>query len=147
MPEKHEYELEWKDEYSVGSVYIDNQHKGLIEMTNELFRGCACEEHEEMLAFMRTIQEAVNYAKVHFDTEERFMKKINYPEFDIHKSEHDTFVAEVLKQVRKFEEGNCTPLEFALFLKNWLFNHIAISDKKFAPFLKDFKEEDLIPHY
>ena len=141
MTQKHE--VTWDNAFSVGSVLIDNQHKGLVEMTNTLFRGC--EHHDEMLSFMRTIQNAVNYAKTHFATEERMMQKTNYPEYAIHKAEHESFVAEVLKQVKRFEENRCTPLDFALFLKEWLLNHIAISDKKYSPYLKNIKDEEIAP--
>jgi hemerythrin len=137
------HEVAWSDDFSVGSELIDTQHKGLVEMTNSLFRGC--ERHDEMISFMRAIQSAVNYAKIHFATEERFMQKTNYPDSAAHKAEHDAFVAEVLSQVKKFETGACTPLDFALYLKNWLLNHIAVSDKKFTPYLKYIRDEEFAP--
>jgi hemerythrin len=141
MPKNHE--VVWSDAYSVGSRLIDTQHKGLVEMTNELFRGC--ERHDEMISFMMAIQSAVNYAKIHFATEERFMRKTNYPDSVVHKAEHEAFVTEVLKQVKNFEEGSCSPLDFAFYLKNWLLNHIAVSDKKYAPYLKNIKDEEFAP--
>ena len=141
MPKNHE--VVWSDAFSVGSQLIDNQHKSLVRMTNELFQGC--ERHDETLAFMRVIQSAVNYAKTHFATEERFMQKTNYPEAAIHKAEHEAFVVELLKQVREFEKGSCAPIDFALYLKNWLLNHIAVSDKKYAPYLKNIKDEEFAP--
>ena len=134
------HEVTWEDGFSVGSKLVDNKHKSLVNMTNELFRGC--ERHDETLSFMRVIQSAVNYAKTHFATEERFMQKANYPEAAVHKAEHEAFVLEVLKQVKKFEDGSCTPLEFASFLKNWLLNHIAVSDKKYMPYLAKIKDEE-----
>jgi hemerythrin len=35
----------------------------------------------------------------------------------------------------EFEAGNTAPIELAQFLKKWLLNHIAVSDKQYAPFL------------
>ena len=137
------HKVEWLEAYSVGSELVDNQHKGLVEMTNALFMGC--ERRDGMLSFMRTIQKAVNYAKTHFATEERFMQKTNYPDYAAHKAEHESFVAEVLKQVKRFEDGVCAPIDFALFLKDWLLNHIAISDKKYSPYLKNIKDEEFAP--
>jgi hemerythrin len=133
----------WIGEYSVGSDLIDDQHKGLVSMTNELFRGC--ERHDETIAFMRAIQKAVSYAKTHFATEERFMQKANYPEYASHKKEHEDFVQVVLQQVKNFEVGTCAPIDFALFLKNWLLNHIAVSDKKYSPYLQCVKDEEFAP--
>jgi hemerythrin len=141
MPKSHE--VTWSDAYSVGSELIDTQHKGLVEMTNALFQGC--DRHDETISFMRAIQSAVNYAKIHFATEERFMQKVNYPDSVVHKAEHGAFVTEVLKQVKNFEEGSCSPLDFALYLKNWLLNHIAVSDKKFFPYFAQIKDEEFAP--
>jgi hemerythrin len=136
--------LVWSDDYSVGSELIDSQHKELVGMTNELFRSCE-ESAGRMASFMKTIHQAVNYAKTHFATEEIFMRKVNYPDYVAHKKEHEDFVNEVLRQVKNFEMGACSPLEFAFFLKNWLLNHIAISDKKYSPFLKGLSDDDFRP--
>jgi hemerythrin len=133
----------WIDAYSVGSKLIDTQHKGLVEMTNELFKGC--DRGDEVISYMKTIQSAVNYAKIHFATEERFMQKVGYPQYDTHKKEHESFVAEVLKQVKTYEDGNSEPIDFALFLKNWLLNHIAVSDKQYSPYLEKIKDEEFAP--
>jgi hemerythrin len=63
------------------------------------------------------------------------MLQVNYPDYTAHKHEHEKFTAEVLSQIRLFEQGKTAPLSFALFLKNWLLNHIAISDKKYSDYL------------
>jgi hemerythrin len=125
--------VQWSDEYSVQCEAIDNQHKELVRMTNELFEGC--EKRDSMAYFMKAIQGAVMYAKTHFSTEEKYMQKGHYPDFAAHRKEHEDFVEEVLRQVKSFEDGHTSPLDFAKFLKNWLLNHIAISDKKYAPYL------------
>jgi hemerythrin len=134
----------WSDAYSVGSALIDSQHKELAAMTNELFRSCEQPEGR-MASFLKTIHRAVNYAKTHFATEEIFMRKVSYPDYIAHKKEHEDFVNEVLRQVKNFEAGTCTPLDFAMFLKTWLLNHIAVSDKKYAPFLAGVRDEDFRP--
>jgi hemerythrin len=131
----------WSNDYSVGSVLIDSQHKELVAMTNELFRGCE-QMNGRIASFMKTIHKAVNYAKTHFSTEEVFMRKVDYPDYVAHKKEHEDFVNEVLRQVKNFEAGACSPLEFAQFLKNWLLNHIAVCDKKYVPYLKGISDED-----
>ncbi|MCL2295122.1 MAG: bacteriohemerythrin [Spirochaetes bacterium] len=137
------HEIEWQDGYSVGSVLIDNQHKELVAMTNALLKGC--DGSDAAITFLRTVQNAVNYVKIHFATEERFMQKVNYPEYAAHNAEHDQFTAEVLRQIKKFEEGTCVPLDFALFLKDWLLTHIADSDKKFVPHFKNIEDKEFAP--
>jgi hemerythrin len=123
----------WDEAFSVGVPVIDQQHQELVRMTNELFLGCE-QAGTTIVYFMKAIQGAVNYAKIHFATEEKYMIQVNFPDYGVHKKEHEDFVAEVLRQVRSFEQGKTAPLTFALFLKDWLLNHIAVSDKKFSPF-------------
>ena len=129
----------WSDDYLVNFDIIDNQHKELVRMTNDLFEGCKMGSTAADVAFVKTIRDAVEYAQTHFFTEEKYMKMSGYPELVIHKKEHDSFVAEVAKAVQSFEGGTAEPMALARFLKNWLFTHIAQTDKKFAPFLVRLK--------
>jgi hemerythrin len=132
--------VQWDTAFSVGVPVIDGQHRELVRMTNVLFE--SYEQHEAMAAyFMRAIQSATNYAKVHFATEEKYMLLVGYPDYEVHKKEHEEFVAEVLRQVRLFEQNQTQPMDFALFLKNWLLNHIAVSDKKFSPFFMPIADQ------
>ena len=43
---------------------------------------------------------------------------------------------ELQKSIDEFEVGNIEPVHFAKFLKKWLMNHIAVYDKKYAPYLE-----------
>lgn len=129
----------WSDDYLVNFDIIDNQHKDLVRMTNDLFIGCKKGSTAADAAFIKTIRNAVEYAQTHFYTEEKYMKTSNYPEMAVHKKEHELFVAEVVNAVKKFEKGNSEPIALARFLKNWLFTHIAQTDKKLEPFLIEFK--------
>ncbi|GHV85809.1 hypothetical protein AGMMS50230_14170 [Spirochaetia bacterium] len=125
----------WDDAYSVGFDTIDEQHKELVRMTNLLFEGCKQGSTSADVALMKTIRSAVEYAQTHFYTEEKYMKQVNYPDLPAHKEEHTTFVSTVLQAVKEFEEGKSEPIALARFLKQWLLNHIAGSDKKYAPYL------------
>jgi hemerythrin len=44
-------------------------------------------------------------------------------------------MTEVWKEFSLFNEGNESPAGLARFLKKWLLNHIAITDKQYAPYL------------
>ncbi|MDR2144415.1 MAG: bacteriohemerythrin [Treponema sp.] len=125
----------WSDDYSVHFKIIDEQHQGLVQMTNDLIRGCKAGGTAMDVAFMKTVRNAVEYAQVHFYTEEKYMKQAAYPELEQHKEEHASFVGKVQKAVAAFEKGKADPLDLAIFLKEWLLSHIAISDKKYAPYL------------
>lgn len=133
--------VKWQDSYSVGVDIIDEQHKGLIEATNELYENCLRGGEAAEVHFMKAIQGAVAYIKTHFTTEEAVIERLKYPEFEEHKQEHKDFVAEVLKQVKAFDEKRqFTPLEFAQFLRNWILNHIAKSDKRYAAYFDTLRQ-------
>ena len=129
----------WDDAYSVDFELIDNQHKELVRMTNALFEGCKAGGAAKDVAFMAVIRNAVEYAQTHFFTEEKYMKQGNFPELDSHVQEHKTFVTAVKNAVQEFERNESDPLVLARFLKEWLLNHIAKSDKEFGPYLTGLK--------
>ncbi|MDR1507900.1 MAG: bacteriohemerythrin [Treponema sp.] len=129
----------WNDDYSVQFRAIDEQHQGLVAMTNDLLRGCRQSGAAADDIFMKTLRGAVEYAQVHFYTEEKYMKQAGYPELESHKKEHAAFVDKVLETVKAFEEGEADPFDLAVFLKEWLLTHIAVSDKKYAPYLARMK--------
>jgi hemerythrin len=134
--------VKWDDAYSVGVQLIDDQHKELVRMTNEMAQGSQKGGTEAEIHFMRVIQGAVRYVKTHFTTEEIIMDRLKYPEYLEHKKEHEEFVAEVLRDVKAFEEGGkLVPLEFARFLQKWVLNHIAKSDKKYAFFFDELRKK------
>jgi hemerythrin len=140
----------WDESYSVGFEPIDNQHKKLVEIINTLYDGCKLEKVINTftfssdckrgdvaadIAYLYAINSASEYARTHFMDEEKYMRHAGYPELKKHKKQHKEFVDEIKKSVKLFEEGRTTPIEMANYLKNWLLNHIAISDKQYAPYL------------
>jgi hemerythrin len=125
----------WGDAYSVGLPNIDEQHKKLVVMINDLFQACKEEGASKTAAFARAFSKAADYTQTHFREEEEFLENAGYPDLPAHKVEHKAFVDEIWAQFGKFKEGNTTPLGLPRFLKSWLLNHIAIKDKKYAAFI------------
>jgi hemerythrin len=76
---KHEKHVTWSDRYSMGIKVIDDQHKGLLDIVNDLFNHASGDEYEEREYFKSVIQEAVKYIKVHFETEEKLMTATKFP--------------------------------------------------------------------
>ena len=125
----------WDEAYSVGFEYIDNQHKELVRMINELFESCKQGSDAADKVFLQTVKKAANYARDHFSDEDGYMVKASFPDLLAHRKLHDDFLETVLKSMHNYEAGNTAPIEMARFLKTWLLNHIAKSDKQYAPYL------------
>ena len=125
----------WDDVYSVGFAPIDNQHKELVKMISELFESCKQGSAVADKAFLQTVKKAANYARDHFSDEDRYMVQVGFPNLSEHRKQHDDFMETVLKSMHNYEAGNTAGIEMARFLKTWLLNHIAKSDKQYAPYL------------
>jgi hemerythrin len=121
----------------MGVKVIDDQHKGLLDFVNDLFNHATGNEAEERIYFKEVIDQAVQYIKLHFQTEEKLMISTKFPGHAEHKKAHDDFTLMVVKSVKAFESGKRLVLEkFARFLKDWVLTHIAVVDKQYADYFK-----------
>jgi hemerythrin len=129
--------VKWSSTFSVGVKLIDDQHKGLLNLVNDLFNHVVGDDTEERAYFKTVIQTAVNYVKVHFATEEKIMIATKFPGYAEHKRAHDTFVLTVVDNIRDFEAGRkFTLASFTKFLKEWVLTHIGIMDKQYFEYFK-----------
>ena len=135
---EHLETIQWSGTFAVGLKLIDDQHKGLLDMVNGLFNHVTGDETAERLYFQKIINQAVQYVKVHFATEEKIMLQTKFSGYKEHKRAHDAFILKVVDCVRDFEAGKqFTLLNFAKFLKDWILTHIAIMDKQYFTYLKE----------
>jgi hemerythrin len=125
----------WKQEYSVGYPEIDNQHKKLFELAEQLYEAMAGGKGNNVLA--KTLGNLIAYTKGHFANEERLMQLHHYPDYAKHKADHDALTARVVGFQKEFE-AHRTALSIGLlqFLKDWLSHHIGETDRKIAAYLK-----------
>ncbi|MDR3139217.1 MAG: bacteriohemerythrin [Treponema sp.] len=137
--------IEWEDRYSLGIPLIDEQHKKLVDMTNDLYRGCLQGDEAARDYFMKAVHGTVDYVKYHFAAEEKILEKIRYPGLAEHKREHEGFVKKVFEDVKSFEEGRkFVPNLFVRYLKDWILAHIAVEDKKYAEYILNLKKQGVL---
>ena len=131
----------WEDRFSIGIPLVDNQHKHLIELANELHFACRLDEASARKQFGITVREAVAYVKYHFSTEEQIMEKTAFPGLSDHKKQHLEFIREVVKYVKAFESGKrFVPNLFLRFLLEWIMSHIAVYDSKLGGFIVELQK-------
>lgn len=128
--------IEWSDKLSINVADVDNQHKKLIAMINELFDAMKTGKTNDVI---RPILEGmVSYAKDHFAYEERFFSQYGYPSTAEHVAEHKKFIDQLNQFIRDFKEGKLTlSLDLLNFLKSWLSGHILGTDKKYVSFFHE----------
>lgn len=128
--------ITWNDNLSVKIDEIDNQHKKLIDLINQLHE--AMKQGKAKDATGKIISGLVDYTMTHFDTEEKYFIKYSYPETESHKQEHLNFVRKVSDFKKDFESGKAMlSLQLTSFLKKWLVNHIKGTDQKYSNFLNE----------
>jgi hemerythrin len=126
----------WDDKYATGIQLIDNQHKELVSLTNELFRACMDREVIQQEVFKETMKRMVDYVRFHFGAEQDLMQRVNYPDYAEHKKQHDVFVLKVIESVRGYNEGKkMVPNQFVRTLRDWILSHIAHYDKLYASYI------------
>ncbi len=131
--------ITWADKYSVGYKEIDDQHKKLVDMINDLYASFIQGKADETIENILT--EMINYTDYHFKIEEKYFEKYNYSDTKLHKEQHQGFVDKVTDFYNDYKNGNVTiSYDVMDFLRKWLLNHILISDKKFV---NEFKNNNV----
>jgi hemerythrin len=131
--------LVWNDEdYSVNIPAIDNEHKLLVALLNEIACAMNTQGSSQINVIIGKLAYLSGYVKIHFESEERFLIVNNYPDYDDHKAEH----ARMLEQITTFEaryksENKAFNEEMLLFLKDWLVRHMILYDRKFGYYFRD----------
>jgi hemerythrin len=90
----------WDEKYAIGIALIDNQHKELFSLTNELFQACLGREETLKGVFKETMGRMVEYVRFHFGAEQELLQRINYPGYAEHKKQHDTMIRDILEAVK-----------------------------------------------
>lgn len=121
----------WSDDLSVGIQEIDEQHKVLVGLLNELHS--AISGHRGSAECRGILDRLAEYTRVHFAVEESLMRILDYPDHDNHKHEHELLIGQVVDLQQKLDVGK-TAISFELlhFLKAWLTKHILGSDKEYG---------------
>ncbi len=128
--------MRWDSSLRLGIGEIDDQHKQLVTMINDLHR--AMKQRQTMAVMGGILDRLVSYTVHHFGTEEKLFQKHGYPDYDQHKKAHENLVGKVKELKAKIDRGDATiSMELMDFLKDWLVNHIKGTDKKYVPFLQE----------
>lgn len=130
------FNIKWDESYSVCVKELDAQHQKLIQVLNELSDAMTARKKGDILG--KVLNDLVDYAEVHFQTEEKYFNKFDYPDTAIHTSQHNDFVRHVSDFRKGFDEGRLLlSLDVMQFLNEWLINHIKGSDKNYAKFFNE----------
>lgn len=124
--------ITWDQSLSVGVPDLDAQHRRLVDMINDLHDAMAKGRGRDALKPLLT--RLVQYTATHFQAEEQYMRKIDYPNLSQHKAEHENLVRRVKELTQSYESNQISlTIETMNFLRDWLTNHIRRVDRQYAP--------------
>lgn len=118
--------IEWTEALSLGVEQLDNEHKQLIALSNDLIDSVKTNDREHVRSCFHALRE---YTVVHFQNEENYMAKIHYPDIEKHKLEHVNLKAEVKHyQESVYHRTDLVPADVVAFIKHWLIDHVIYLD-------------------
>jgi len=129
-------ELQWSDELSVGVDKIDDEHRVLIGIANELIT--AVRAGGDTAVVSDIINRLREYTVSHFNNEETLMRDVDYPELHAHLNAHARLKDGVKIYRRQiYEQSDVTANDILQFVKGWLLGHILQHDRDLARFIRE----------
>ncbi len=126
--------INWNDSYSVNIKSIDEQHRKLVVIINELHDAMKTGKGKQALS--KIFDELVDYTHTHFTFEEKLMEKHAYNELSLHKQTHQNLIKQLNNFIESYNKGNTAlSINVMNFLQDWLIGHIQGSDKKYTSHL------------
>lgn len=128
--------ITWRTGYELGFKIIDEQHKKLIDIVNELYDA---QQHGTSRAIIgSTLDKLIDYTSYHFGSEEVLFKDYQYPEAESHIEEHEGFIKDIVNLKSDLVDNNLLlSLKTLDFLKDWTINHILGTDKDFSEYVRE----------
>lgn len=128
--------MKWTEQLATSVPEIDNQHQEMFKRINKLLHamheGKGKDEIHKVMTFLD------DYIVTHFNTEENYMIRYNYPELVHHHEQHQGFIAgfsELKKELENEGPSSALVIKTQRKLSDWWTNHIALVDKKLGLFL------------
>ena len=126
--------MQWEPKFEMGLEVVDQQHKKLFDLINQLFDAAAeLKAHEKT---RQVLDELIQYTITHFKTEEKLFRDHGYPEAAAHLEEHRYLTNQVMIFKGQYDEGTkFVTGELMEFLEHWLMDHIVSADLQYAAYI------------
>jgi hemerythrin-like metal-binding protein len=119
----------WDDSLSVGIDVIDEHHRYLFDLINDLYQVVIRKRGAREVA--RLIKALDAYAKIHFRAEEQMMNHYAFNGIVSQLHQHHAFEEKIAEF---YEELHANPLvaqfDVLTYLRDWLIHHIRVEDAK-----------------
>ena len=112
--------MRWNDSLAVGVEIIDNQHKMLFDLANDLNNSVNMGANKQVIDTLFAV--IISYAFTHFETEEN--KITNQIDFSNHCYQHYQLLKQLHQYAVDFRNNRKVDVQPGEFLESWLLEHI-----------------------
>lgn len=126
--------IEWDESMATGVAQIDEQHRELVRLINQLFD--AYQAGGDRPALEQVVRRFCDYTLAHFALEEGLMERFGYPGYDKHLGEHMDCSMQAIDFFTAYIEGQDTLTGDVLnYLVSWFRTHTTGTDRAMGGFL------------
>lgn len=128
--------FEWGDDMIIDHGSIDQDHRKLVDLVNELHT--ATSEGRGQTVVAKIMSELIFYTQDHLTREEHQMALVGFPGLAEHKQSHARFMVSMHELLEKQAGGSITVAsQLSSLLRDWLSIHIRRSDNALRIHLKN----------
>ena len=121
--------IKWDETCRVGVKELDDQHKHLFKICNDLIRTVVEKRVSE--AGPETIQQLKDYAELHFRREEELLQQAGYADAREHRLEHNRLMNDLLLFKSEYIAGDLDVSRVSEFLIEWILHHVKGTDRQY----------------
>jgi hemerythrin-like metal-binding protein len=137
--------MQWAPEMSVGLSQLDEDHRYLIKVINDLAENSGKGGRVDLLR--QSLRSLLRYAEFHFAREEGVMRACGYDALAAHQGEHRSFTDKMTALSHGFDEDPAAAAakindELLDYLKSWLIHHIMTIDMSYKPLVENNRKAE-----
>lgn len=129
--------FKWNNKYSVNNDVIDNQHKQLFNIGNEIVETMKDSSLDKYDRIITLVDKLYEYTIFHFESEKKMIEEKGFKLSENHIKEHEDFVYKLydLKSNDIDENQNQVLIDTLDFVSQWIVNHILNTDREYISIL------------
>lgn len=131
--------LTWNDSYRIQIPLIDERNQRIIEIAAkfEELNSAKRKKDEDYDTIGEALADIMEFARMHFNEEEKILVGKQYPELNQHRREHKKFIKKIMAFRRLYSEDPPKVADDAVkYIRAWLPLHIRDQDSRYAPFVR-----------
>ena len=121
--------MQWKPEYSVGVESMDDEHREMIGLINDIYDKLESDPDADQIE--QCLGDIFSTISMHFALEERLMRKNNYAEYQPHKDDHEELLDRIRDLMDDFAADTSSgAVKLEQSLSDWFAGHFSTFDAR-----------------